>query len=510
MAENKTRLQTYQASCRTSSGGTYDLGKCTEPCSVVIFGATGDLTARKLMPALFDLYRNGGMPEPFSIVGCGRTDLTDDAFREKMGRALADAGGGTKEEQQAFLSALFYRRTVYDDPSRTAELADSLQRLDAERGTQANRLFYLALPPKLYAPAARALGEAGLGREQNGGWAKLVVEKPFGTDLSSALALDRRLHEHFAEHQVYRIDHYLAKETVQNVLMFRFANAIFEPVWNRRYIEAVRVTAVESLGVGHRAGYYEESGVIRDMFQNHMMQLLALTAMEPPPVFEADPVRDEKAKVYRSLRPFPVGALDDHLVLGQYTAGRVDGAAAAGYREEKNVDPASITPTYARMKIFIDNWRWQQVPFFLESGKRLAEKRTEIVIDFKAVPHSLLRGILGEAIQANRLRLGIYPEERISLRFQAKTPGARLDLRSVNMDFHYYMDFEGNVPDAYARVLLDCMLGDQTLFWRQDGVEACWSFLTPILEACEQCGDPGAMIHFYPAGSNGPEAAREL
>ena len=509
MTDSSKQNKPARAICRTSGEGGYALEKCTEPCSIVIFGATGDLTARKLMPALFDLHRNGGLPERFSIVGCGRSKLSDEAFRKKMAAALSDAGSDDSDQVRSFLEGVFYRQTVYDDESDVGRLADSLEKIDRQRKTGGNRLFYLALPPKMYAPAARSLGKAGLAREKDR-WARLVVEKPFGWDLDSAMSLDRSLHRDFKEHQVYRIDHYLAKETVQNVLMFRFANAIFEPVWNRRYIEAVRVTAVEDLGVGHRAGYYEHSGVVRDMFQNHMMQLLSLTAMEPPPVFDAERVRDEKVKVYRSLRPFAVDALSDHLVLGQYTSGRVDGESVPSYRQEKDVDPESITPTYAKMKIFIDNWRWQRVPFYLESGKRLAEKRTEIVIDFKPVPHSMFRRILGDTIPPNRLRMGIYPEERISLRFQAKTPGAQVDLRSVNMDFHYQMNAEEPLLSAYARVLLDCMLGDQTLFWRQDSVEACWSFLTPILNACEQCGDPGALLHLYPAGSDGPEAAKGL
>jgi glucose-6-phosphate 1-dehydrogenase len=337
-----------------------------------------------------------------------------------------------------------------------------------------------------------------------------VVEKPFGRDLKSAMELDRTLHESFREEQIFRIDHYLAKETVQNILMLRFANSIFEPLWNRGFVDHVDITAAEALGVEHRAGYYEQAGVLRDMFQNHMMQLLALVAMEPPSLFEAERVLDEKAKVYRSLRPFPVDDLQGYLVLGQYGEGRVDGERVRAYRLEPGVSPDSLTPTFARMKVFVDNWRWQGIPFFLTSGKRLARKSTEIVIHFKEVPHSMFRRTLQEEIRPNRLILGIHPEENISLTFQTKSPGARVSLRSVTMDFHYHQNHGGPFLDAYEKVLLDCMLGDHMLFWRQDGVELCWAFLTPILMECETCSNRPEMLHPYESGSWGPAAAARL
>jgi glucose-6-phosphate 1-dehydrogenase len=301
----------------------------------------------------------------------------------------------------------------------------------------------------------------------------------------------------------------LAKETVQNILMFRFANAIFEPLWNRRYIDYVTITAAESLGVEHRAGYYEQAGVLRDMFQNHMMQLLALTAMDPPSLFEADRVRDEKIRVYRSLRPFDVEKLQDYLVLGQYGPGTIDGKSVPGYLEDPDVSPDSLTPTFAMMKIFLDNWRWQGVPFYITSGKRLAKKLTEITVQFKEVPHYMFRQVLGGQITANRLVLGIYPDEKISVTFQTKNPGARVCLRSVTMDFNYNQNYNGPVLDAYEKVLLDCMLGDHMLFWRQDGVELCWSFLTPILKECETCKDRSEMLFTYDSGSLGPKALQE-
>jgi len=500
------------APCTSVSNASSGTAACTEPSIITILGATGDLTARKLIPALFNLYRIGSLPEAFAIIGCGRTRLTEETFRERMGDALSVLDDSVKGAIPSFLEHLYYRPLEYDSPSDFEALADTLREIDRRHNTHRNRIFYFALPPTLYMPVARMLGEAGLAEEGDGGrgWSRLVIEKPFGRDLPSAVELDRGIHMYFQEHQVFRIDHYLAKETVQNVLMFRFANAIFEPVWNRRYIASVRVSAVESLGVEHRAGYYEQSGVVRDMFQNHMMQLLSLTAMEPPAIFQAERVRDEKIKVYRALRPFPVARRDANLVLGQYTAGEIDGHRVPGYREEPGVSPDSVTPTYAMMKLYLDNWRWQGVPFYLVSGKRLPEKRTEIDIQFRPVPHSMFRNVLGTDILANRLILGIYPEEKIALTFQTKSPGARVRLRTVTMDFQYYENTSGAMLDAYEKVLLDGMVGDQTLFWRQDSVETCWAFLTPILEACETCGDRDALLHFYPAGSSGPEAAFNL
>jgi glucose-6-phosphate 1-dehydrogenase len=480
-----------------------------EPCTLVIIGASGDLTARKLVPSLFNLYLNKGLPKPFLILGCSRTKMTDEAFRESMKDALAQNARIDQETWGAFAEALFYRPIQYDDPSSYADLAEYLRSLDREYGTKGNRIFYLAIPPGLYETTARMLGRAGLSEEREG-WSRIVVEKPFGRDLKTAIALDSVLDEHFEEHQIFRIDHYLAKETVQNILMLRFANAIFEPLWNRQYIDHVSIMASETLGVERRAGYYEKTGVLRDMFQNHMMQLLALTAMEPPSLFEADRVRDEKAKLYRSLRPFPTESLQEYLVLGQYGSGRIGGKAVPAYREEQNVSPDSLTPTFAMMKIFMDNWRWQGVPFYLGSGKRLAEKRTEILIQFKEIPHSMFREVLGEDIRANRLTLGIYPEEKITLTFQTKNPGAKVCLRSVTMDFHYHQGYEGPALDAYEKVLLDVMMGDHMLFWRQDGVELCWSFLTPILEECETCGNREQMLLTYEAGSRGPEAVENL
>ncbi len=486
--------------------------KPPEPCLIVIIGASGDLSARKVIPSLYTLYLHGGLPDPFAIVGCARTHWSHDEFRNKMRTALEQESNFSQARWLRFSDALFYQPIDYADYSSFSLLSKKLKEYDQAGGTNWNRIFYLSIPPTIYHSTIRMLGQAGLAEEGTDGksWSRIVVEKPFGRDLETAMELDRAIHEYFREPQVYRIDHYLAKETVQNILMFRFANSIFEPVWNRRYIDYIRITAAESLGVEHRAGYYEQSGVLRDMFQNHMMQLLSMVTMEPPSLFEADRVRDEKVKVYRSFRPFPLDKLNDYLVLGQYNTGSINGESVPAYREEPGVDPQSLVPTYAAMKVFIDNWRWQGVPIYMISGKRLAEKRTEIVIQFKEVPHSMFRQTLGEHITANRLILGIYPEEKITLTFQTKNPGAKVCLRSVTMDFNYHQNYEGPILEAYEKVILDVMAGGHMLFWRQDGVELCWSFLTPILRECETCGDRAKNLHLYPSGSWGPDAVKKL
>jgi glucose-6-phosphate 1-dehydrogenase len=505
----------------TASVSTPDLGvdpqaclaaQPTDPCTIVILGATGDLTARKLIPALFDLYKKDGLPQPFQIMGCGRTELNSESFRQDMAEALNNADMFDQQQWPAFASAIHYHPLQYDDLQSYQHLAGSLKALDSDIDAGGNRIFYVALPPMLYKPVAEMIGRAGLSAEnQNGnGWARIVIEKPFGTNLQTAQDLDQSLRQHFKEHQIYRIDHYLAKETVQNLLMFRFANSLFEPIWNRRYVDYVSITANETLGVEHRAGYYEQAGILRDMFQNHMMQLLALTAMEPPSRFEADIVRDETVKVFRALRPFSAENLQKMLTLGQYAAGTINGKPVPAYRTEPGVKADSLTPTFAMMKVFLDNWRWQGVPFYLTSGKRLAEKITEIAIQFKTVPHSMFRRTLDEGIIANRLTMGIYPDEKIILTFQTKNPGAAMCLRTVTMDFEYNQNYTGPILDAYEKVLIDCMLGDQMLFWRQDGIEKSWSFLTPILNECEACSDRAGMLHFYKSGSNGPAERRTL
>jgi len=478
-----------------------------EPCVIVIFGATGDLTSRKLVPALYDLFISECLPENFLMVGAGRSIMNDAQFRERIGRSLT---GSTTAQREAFSARLFYQPIDFDSEDSFVQLAAGLQALDREHKTGGNKLLYLAIPPSLYKSVVRMIGRAGLWKQgvAGHGWSRIVVEKPFGNDLETSIELNGALREYFAESQIFRIDHYLAKETVQNVLMFRFANTIFEPLWNRMFIDRVHITAVESLGVEKRAVYYEEAGVVRDMFQNHMMQLLAVTAMEPPARFQADMVRDETVKIFRSLRPLNLASLSETVVLGQYDSGVINGEEVPGYREERGVTRDSLTPTFAMMKVFVDNWRWQGVPFYLTSGKRLKEKLTEIIIHFKNVPHSLFQGTIGETISPNLLTLGIYPDEKINLTFQTKNPGARVCLRSVTMDFNYKQNYSGPELDAYEKAILDCMQGDQTLFWRQDAVELCWAFLTPLIQDCETCADRQDRLSPYAAGSWGPDLTR--
>lgn len=471
------------------------------PFTAVIFGATGDLTARMLVPALASLCAGNHLPERFAIVGAGRTPFSDEAFHEHLGQEAARLGGISPQAWQALVPHLTYYQMDYDDPSSFPALAVFLARLDADRQLGGNRLYYLAVPPTAYEPIALGLAGAGLAA-QNGGYARLVVEKPFGRDLGTAQALESALRASFTEDQIFRIDHYLAKETVQNILMLRFANAIFEPLWNRRYIDHVSILAAESLGVEHRAAYYDHFGVLRDMFQNHMLQLLSLCAMEPPSRFEADLVRDEKSKVFQALRPIDATTLNERLILGQYGPGSIEGAPVPGYHQEPRVAPDSTTPTFAAMRVHVDNWRWQGVPFTLISGKRLAEKRTEIAIHFKPVPYSMFRGSVGDAIDPNRLILRIQPDEAVCLTFQAKAPGT-MCLRTVTMNFNYVEASRRPALTAYAKVLLDCLVGDQTLFWRHDGIELSWKFLRPMLEEA-------LPLFPYPAGTFGPAEAAGL
>ncbi|NMC74609.1 MAG: glucose-6-phosphate dehydrogenase [Geobacteraceae bacterium] len=473
-----------------------------EPCGLIIFGASGDLARRKLVPAVYRLFRQQLLPRGFFVLGLARTAMDSHRYRELLREATPEECVG--ECWQRFAALIHYRPIDYGDPaSLRAVLSETLPPLEENAGTGGNRIFYLATPPAVYGEVISALHRAGPAPAADAR-NKIVIEKPFGTDLESSRRLNRILLDAFRESQVYRIDHYLAKETVQNILMFRFANSLFEPLWNRRYIDHVQITAAETIGIEQRAGYYEQAGVLRDMFQNHMFQLLALTAMEPPSLFSASRVRDEKAKALQSIRPFPLERLDEFLVTGQYA--RSSDASIRGYREERGVAADSAVPTYAALKVWIDNWRWHGVPFYLRSGKRLKRRTTEIAIRFRPVPHMMFSRSVGGDIEANTLVLRVQPDEGIQLEIQAKHPGSRMCLMPVNLDFSY----RGDVSlSAYERVLLDCMEGDQMLFVREDGVDLSWSLLSPVIRALEgRKGLPDTF--FYRAGSEGPDAAAAL
>ncbi|MCL5269840.1 MAG: glucose-6-phosphate dehydrogenase [bacterium] len=492
--------------------GEFCIESRAEPGGVVIFGASGDLTSRKLMPALFNLYRRNLLPRNFYVLGCGRSRLTDEAFafhvRDEFGR-IAEFHSDPRLDD--FLRQCYYSTGDYDDPAFYDHLRERLGELDGRHATGGNHLFYCSTPPSVYAAIADRLSGAGLAAEGEGGrpWRRVVIEKPFGRDLQSAAALDAELHKVLRERQIYRIDHYLGKETVQNILMFRFANAIFEPIWNRRYVDHVQIMVAESLGVDHRAGYYEKAGALRDMFQNHMLQMLSLVAMEPPTSFDADHVRDEKVKLLRALRPFDPGRANETLVRGQYGPGAMGGKEVPGYLEEPGVDPQSTTETYLAMRLMVDNWRWQGVPFYLRSGKRLCRRVSQIAIAFKPVPHSMFSPIAPEEFEPNLLLLNVQPDEGVSLRIQSKHPGPKLCMSALTMDFTYREAFEEEPPEAYERLLLDCMLGDQTLFVRHDDVIVSWALMTPVLEAL---ADPARQIPLcsYDPGSWGPKEADEL
>jgi glucose-6-phosphate 1-dehydrogenase len=485
------------------------MDRLPDPCMMVIFGASGDLTRRKLIPALLDLHRQGLLPSTITVLGVARTAMTHDGFREYLRRAISDAGELGEGEQKLwneFASGLHYMSLDPSLPSEYHHLRTMISSLRDERHLPGNTLFYLATPPNLYAPIIRSLGHVGLhGAVSPEAWVRIIIEKPFGVDLESARMLNRAVHDVFREHQVYRIDHYLGKETVQNLLVFRFANGIFEPVWNRNYIDHVQITAAESVGVDSRGGYYEQAGAMRDMVQNHMLQLLALTAMEPPVLFDAQQVRDEKHKVFQAMRPVAAGDVHRFAIRAQYTDGTVGGRSVRGYVQEKGVSPQSTTETYVALKLAVDNWRWAGVPFFVRSGKCLPKRVTEIAIQFKQTPHHLFTGLPAGHLESNIITIRIQPDEGISLKFSSKIPGSAMRMRPVTMDFRYGSSFGGRLSDAYTRLLLDCMLGDATLYARGDSVEAAWSLITPILEGWRS--NPHSQVYRYPAGSWGPKEA---
>ena len=492
-------------------------GQVPEPCVIVIFGATGDLTQRKLLPTLAHLMHDHPLPESFKIVAFARRPMNDDQWRkmalDSVNKYLPPDDKLDSNAQKAFARNLYYCQSDFNDREGYYKLADLLERLDNEQGTGGNRIYYLATPPSTDSEIIYQLGGAGLARPShvNGdeeSWTRIVIEKPFGRDLASAQKLNRELARVFREKQIYRIDHYMGKETVQNLLAFRFANGIFEPLWNQKYIDHVQILVAESLGIGTRAEYYEESGAIRDMVQNHIMQVLCLTTMEAPVAFDADAIRDEKVKVMRAIPPLTAQEVAERTIRGQYTAGVIDGQQVVGYKQEQGVAPNSTTETYVALKLFIENWRWADVPFYIRTGKRLPKRSTEVTIQFKRVPHQLYKPSETKGLVPNRLTIRIQPDEGISLKFAAKVPGAARHLSDVDMNFSYASAFGIEPPDAYERLLADCMVGDSTLFIRRDETEMSWCIVDSITNAWKDM--PASTVYPYPAGTWGPPEADAL
>jgi glucose-6-phosphate 1-dehydrogenase len=467
----------------------------SDTTSIIIFGASGDLTSRKLIPALFSLQRKGRLPEGFHLVGMARSEKDSAIFRAELQAAARPAD---PDAWPAFAAQIEYLRGDPTDAAALARLDGLLASFERAGGGAAHRLYYLATPPHVYADVVQRLGAAGM-VDRAAGWRRVIIEKPFGSDLASAQDLNRLLHQVLAEEQIYRIDHYLGKETVQNVLVFRFANSIFEPLWNRNYIDHVQVTVAETVGVEHRGPFYDQVGVVRDMVQNHQMQVLAMAAMEPPSSFDPEALRDERAKLLRAVRPFRPEDVARNTVRAQY----------AGYRAEPGVASDSCTPTFAALRLAIDNWRWQGVPFYLRSGKCLAAKVTSIIIQFKSVPHVMFPLSPGKSIRPNTLSIWLQPDEGMHLQFEVKIPGTLAEMRSVDMDFHYAESFGLNaIPEAYERLLLDALQGDPSLYTRADAIELAWGLVDPILQSWEQSGTPPLLS--YSPGTWGPPEAEAL
>jgi glucose-6-phosphate 1-dehydrogenase len=480
-----------------------------QPTAIVIFGAGGDLTWRKLVPALFNLSLDKQLPEPFALIGLDRQELSDDKLRQHLREGVdqfSRRGPPRDTEWDPFAARISYIQADLNDLTAYAQLDERLAKVDKDWHKKANHLFYFATPPALFETIATCLGKAGLARERRR--ARIIVEKPLGYDLESALGINRTLTASFHESQIFRIDHYLGKETVQNILAFRFANPLYEPIWNRHYIDHVAVTLAEEVGVEHRGGYYEHAGALRDMVQNHLLQLLCLVAMEPPVSFAADEVRNKKVDVLHAIRPIPHEAVHEYAARGQYGSGWVKGERVPAYRDEPGVAPDSNTETFAALKLFVDNWRWQEVPFYLRTGKRLPRHVSEISIRFRAVPHQAFPNEAALDWQPARLAICIQPDEGIVLKFQAKQPGPKMHMRQVDMRFSYREAFQTESPDAYETLLWDVMANDATLFMRADQIDAAWSALMPVLEVWS--ARPLDDFPNYPAGTWGPEAAEAL
>ncbi len=481
-------------------------------CILAIFGASGDLTSRKLIPSLFSLYCKNLLPEGFAVLGVSRSELDDLSFRDKMAESLSSPeieDPARKEKAHEFLKKLYYLAIDTKNPEEYPRVKSRIESLDSQYQVGGNYIYYLAISPGMYEIIAENLGACGLQTQISAEehCKRIIVEKPFGCDLQSARDLNNHLLKIFSEKQIYRIDHYLGKETVQNILVFRFSNGIFEPLWNRNYVHHIEITAAESLGVEKRGKYYDGTGALRDMVQNHLLQLLGTVAMEPPSTFGPTEVRNEVVKVFHSLKPIQPDEVDRYVVRGQYTESTINGSKVAGYRDEENVVSYTRTETYAALKIYIDNWRWGGVPFYIRTGKRLPTRVTEIVVHFKSTPHTLFCLEDTNKSTLNQLIIRIQPEEGLLLKIGMKLPGAGFQVKSVGMDFHYSDLGGAKVPGAYERLLLDCMLGDATLFARGDAVEACWGFMDPILKSWNS---NEGKIFGYPAGTWGPPPAKSL
>ena len=493
-----------------TNGNASSAAHPASPCVMVIFGASGDLTKRKLLPALLNLAEEGLLAKDFAIIGFAFDQMTTEALREKLGNEVREFALRPVDDLlwQWLVERIYYVQGDFDDPAAYQRLKDQIVAAEKKHNTLGNRFHYLAVAPKFFSPIVKQLGQAGLTQEQDGHWTHVIVEKPFGHDLDSAIQLNKDLKETLTEKQIYRIDHYLGKETVQNLMVFRFANSILEPLWNRNYIDHVQITAAETVGVEHRGGFYETAGALRDMVPNHLFQLLTLTAMEPPISFEADAVRDKQAEILHAVTPPPPETILQTMVRGQYSEGLVNGEKLAGYRQEPQVAPDSRTETFVALKLCIDNWRWADVPFYLRTGKRLAKRVTEIAIQFRKPPFQLFSKTPIKDPRANRLVIHIQPEEGISLRLGAKVPGSTMKLGLVHMDFDYSRDFGTSYSTGYERLLYDCMIGDATLFQRADMVEAGWSVIQPVLDVWKAL--PARDFPNYPAGCWGPQEADEM
>jgi glucose-6-phosphate 1-dehydrogenase len=493
-----------------ASTGSPEPLRPARPCAVVIFGAAGDLTKRKLLPAVYNLKAHGLLPRELAIIGVARKPMSHDQFRHEQSKDIAEFATMPVDQKlwADLRDTLYYQAGEFGDPATYSRLAALLDEVARAHGTEGNVLFYLATPPDFFGEIVRRLGEAGLTREDQGAWRRVIIEKPFGRDLDSARALNQEIGRSLAEHQIYRIDHYLGKETVQNIMVFRFANGLFEPIWNRRYVDHVQMLVGETVGVEDRGNYYETAGVLRDMIQNHMFQLLALIAMEPPASFDPDAVRDEKVKVLKSIRPMRPEDVLTHTVRGQYGEGTLGGQKVPGYRAEPKVSPTSPTETYAGLKLHVENWRWAGVPFYLRSGKRLARRDTEIMIQFRRPPLLLFDQVDPSQIEPNRLVLHIQPDEGIEIQMKAKQPGPTVRLNTVKLDFSYKDFGETGAATGYERLLYDGMTGDSTLFHRADMVETAWKIATPILDVWHTL--PPRDFPNYAAGSWGPADADAL